>query len=192
MRFKSGKKASLGGRLRNLIWPRMGFKRTLKFYKLRLVRIDDTAYSIAAGLAFGCAISFTPAFGTHLIQCMLFCWLMRVNFFASFIGTAFGNPITFPILWTIGGTVGITLFQLCGLDWFLEGFYFPENLESFWDLPFKFLIPIMFGGYLCAIISYPFFYYSFVAMIRAARAARVYRLKSRIHKAVKDVTGQET
>ena len=178
MRFKRRNKIPFVQTLRNFFWPSMGLSRTLKYYKLRLVRIDDTAYSISAGLAFGCAISFTPAFGTHLIQCMLFCWLMRVNLLASFIGTVFGNPLTFPVLWTVGGTLGVTLFHVFGLDWFLEGFYIPENLDSFWDLPFKFLVPIMIGGYLCAIMSYPFFYYSFVAMIRAARAARALRRKS--------------
>lgn len=103
---------TVSNKARNWIWPKQGWVRTLKYYKYRAIRIEDSSYSIAAGLAFGCAISFTPAFGTHLLQSALFCWIFRANWLAAALATTFGNPLTFPILWSISYYVGIGIFRL--------------------------------------------------------------------------------
>lgn len=181
----------LNSKLRNLIWPKMGWWRTLKYYKNRAVRIQDSSYSIAAGLAFGCAISFTPAFGTHILQSAVFCWIFRANWLAAVLATTFGNPITFPFLWSLSGVVGIALFNLLGLEGFTEDLFIPKTLDAFWDLPVKNLVPIMVGGYIVGGLSYPLFFYPFRSMIRTARKARRLAMKHKAHKVAKEVTGQK-
>ncbi len=191
MLFARRDKESLKNKFRNMVWPKMGWWRTLKYYKHRAVRIEDSSYSIAAGLAFGCAISFTPAFGTHIIQSAVFCWAFRANWIAAVLATTFGNPLTFPFLWSISTFIGVSLFHLFGFGDFLDGFYFPDKIEDIWDLPVKYLAPVMVGGYVVGAASYPMFYYPFRAMLKAERKARKARLKKKVHQVAKEVTGQE-
>lgn len=191
MLFQRREREPIQNKIRNLVWPSQGWVRTLKYYKYRAVRIDDSSYSIAAGLAFGCAISFTPAFGTHLIQSAIFCWIFRANWIAAALATTFGNPLTFPVLWSLSGVVGVFLFNLLGFGDFLEGYYFPDEINEIGDLPVRFLLPVMLGGYVVGAISYPIFYYPFRAMLRAERAAHKRRLTKKVHEVAVEVTGQE-
>lgn len=70
-----------------------------RYMMLRLYRMDGTPRSIAAGLACGVAISFTPLVGLHFVLAALTAWIIRGSIFASALGTAAGNPWTFPFIW---------------------------------------------------------------------------------------------
>lgn len=65
----------------------------------RVLRLHGTPYSIAAGIACGAAVSFTPIIGGHFVLAALVAWLIGGNIVASLIGTAVGNPWTFPFIW---------------------------------------------------------------------------------------------
>lgn len=77
----------------------------------RVGRLPGTPYSIAAGFACGAAISFTPLVGLHFCLGALWAWAIRGNIVASMIGTAVGNPWTFPFIWVatykLGSWLGI-------------------------------------------------------------------------------------
>lgn len=169
----------------------MGWKRTFRYLKHRTVRIPDTTHSIAAGLAIGCAVSWTPTFGTHLIQCVFFCWLLRGNWVAAFLGTAFGNPWTFPVLLWIAYHVGKGAFWLMGFSDFFQDLPDPVPLEEMINHQMKLLLPMLVGGYICAVATFPAFYYGFYYTIRGARAARRLRIQRKIHKEALHMTGQE-
>ena len=72
----------------------------------RIARIDGTPYAIASGFACGVAVSFTPFVGLHFVIAGFIAWIIRGNIFTSAIGTAFGNPWTFPIIWAITYNLG--------------------------------------------------------------------------------------
>jgi uncharacterized protein (DUF2062 family) len=86
-------------RLREFLWPQMGWKRASLYVGHRLARLPGTPYSIAAGFACGAAISFTPFVGFHFVLSALLAWALRANILASAIGTVVGNPWTFPFIW---------------------------------------------------------------------------------------------
>lgn len=86
-------------RLGNLIWPRTGWARALRYLWHRIARLRGTPHSIAAGIASGAATSFTPFIGLHFVLAALTGFLTRGNFIASMIGTGAGNPWTFPLIW---------------------------------------------------------------------------------------------
>lgn len=86
-------------RLRDLVWPRIGWKRTVTYYWHRLQRIPGSPESVAAGFACGIAASMTPAVGTHAIVGMLLSYALRGNLIASVIGTLVINPWTAPPVW---------------------------------------------------------------------------------------------
>ena len=99
--FKRRKRRTLIESAREWVWPRAGWNRLLLYYRHRLVRLPDSSYRIAAGLACGAAISFTPFIGMHVVLAMVLAFAMRANVVAAVIGTIVGNPWTFPLIWTI-------------------------------------------------------------------------------------------
>lgn len=97
-------------KLRQLVWPRMGWPRALAYYWHRLQRIPGTPESIAAGFACGAAASMMPLMGLHFILSVLFAFALRGSIIASAFGTVVGNPWTFPFIWI--GTYKIGAFAL--------------------------------------------------------------------------------
>ncbi len=97
--FRSREKKSALFHIRNFFWPRSGWTRSTAYLAHRIGRLPGTPYSIAAGLAFGAAASFTPFVGLHFVLAAILAWIFRANIIASAIGTAVGNPWTFPFIW---------------------------------------------------------------------------------------------
>ncbi len=83
----------------NLIWPQIGFRRSMTYVWHRVGRLHGTPHSIAGGFAAGAALSFTPFVGSHFVLAVLISWLTRGNIVAGLLGTAIGNPWTFPFIW---------------------------------------------------------------------------------------------
>ena len=98
--FKRRNPLSLAARVLNFFWPSSGWQRAGAYFMHRLARLPGSAYSIAGGFACGAAMSFTPFVGLHFILAAILAWTIRANIVASAIGTAVGNPWTFPFIWT--------------------------------------------------------------------------------------------
>ena len=97
--FRRREKIRMLQKLRDWLWPYMGWARAFTYWAHRVNRLPGSTYSLSAGIAFGAAISFTPFVGLHLILAALFAWVFRANIIASAIGTLVGNPWTFPFIW---------------------------------------------------------------------------------------------
>ena len=97
--FRRSQQLSLGRKVLGFFWPAMGWRRSVKYTLHRLARLPGTPYSIAGGFACGAAISFTPFVGLHFVISAIVAWAIRANILASAIGTAVGNPWTFPFIW---------------------------------------------------------------------------------------------
>lgn len=100
MLFGRRRRRSWFGYLREGLWPSAGWTRAARYVKHRVRRLPGSAYSIAAGLACGAAVSFTPFLGFHFLLAALAALLLGGNVLASAVGTAVGNPWTFPIIWS--------------------------------------------------------------------------------------------
>ena len=127
---------------RELVWPSAGWRRAGKYFWYRIVRMPGTPYSIAAGLACGVAVSFTPFLGCHFIMAAIFAWIIRANLLASAIGTAAGNPYSFPFIWVLVYNVGVVL-----LGW--EGqLDMPEEISwrFLWENFVDVFVPLLVGG----------------------------------------------
>jgi uncharacterized protein (DUF2062 family) len=97
--FSRREKKTFLKRFRNFFWPEMGWLKTSNYWAQRISRLPGSVYSIAGGFACGAAISFTPFVGLHFLLGGIWAWCMRTNVIASAIGTAVGNPWTFPFIW---------------------------------------------------------------------------------------------
>lgn len=95
-------------RLRTWLWPHIGWGRATSYVVVRLKRMPGTPHGIAAGLAVGVAVSFTPFF-PHLATAVLLAMLVRGSVIAAWIGTLIGNPSTFPFIWLAAYNLGLVL-----------------------------------------------------------------------------------
>ncbi|MEX6724227.1 DUF2062 domain-containing protein [Parapedomonas caeni] len=85
-------------RLINRLWPRQGLRRTLLYYRHRLLRLPGTPHGIAAGVASGIAMSFSPL-GLHVVLAMALALVTRGNLLAATLATIlFGNPVVVGLL----------------------------------------------------------------------------------------------
>ena len=75
------------------------WNRQKRYWISKIKRLKGTPNSVAIGIACGVAVSFTPFVGAHLVLAMASAWLLRGNIVAGALGTAFGNPWTFPFIW---------------------------------------------------------------------------------------------
>ena len=85
--------------LRRFLWPSKGFVRPFLYHAKCTLRLADNAHAIAIGVACGAFVSFTPFMGLHIILACALAWLLSGNMVAAAIGTAVGNPFTFPAIW---------------------------------------------------------------------------------------------
>jgi uncharacterized protein len=106
MLFKRKKPLSVVMRLRNALWPARGFRRSLRYQTLRLVRIQASPHSIAVGCAVGVFAVFTPFLGFQMMIGAVLALALRGSVLASAAGSFVGNPLTYPAIWISTFTVG--------------------------------------------------------------------------------------
>jgi uncharacterized protein (DUF2062 family) len=97
--FLRREKIPVLSKLARAVWPRMGWRRTLRYYWHRLHRIPGTPSFIAIGFAWGAAIAMTPFYGTHMIMAAAIAWVTGGSMLAAIIGCHLANPWTAPALW---------------------------------------------------------------------------------------------
>ena len=112
--FRRRKPLSALKKLRAMIWPERGFRRLFSYIFQRIIRLPGTPASIASGFASGIAASFTPFLGLHFILAGALAMLFRGNVLASAIGTFFGNPWTFILIWLADYEVGLGVIHAFG------------------------------------------------------------------------------
>ena len=104
--------------------------RIIKLQKYKITKIKDFPESVAVGMAWGVAVSFTPLLGFHLIICYLGTWSMKGNLIAATVGTIIGNPWTFPFIFYLDYKVGTTIY-LNRIDYYeFKISFFVENFEN--------------------------------------------------------------
>lgn len=183
--FKRRTPRSLLQNLREVFWPSMGWMRACVYVKHRIMRLSDTNYSIAAGLASGACISFTPFMGTHFLHALAIAYICRGNYLAAVVGTFWGNPWTFPFLFAASHHVGTYALNMMGVT---DVGIMPNSLE--WDALVSALLPISVGGYICSIIAWPFYLLIAYIIVRNTKAARVKYKNMKAHRVAKEITGQ--
>ena len=183
--FQRRHKHSFFQRVRQFFWPSAGWHRSTRYVFHRVARIPGSAYSLAAGFACGAAISFTPFIGLHFVLAALLALAIRANVLASAIGTAVGNPWTFPFIWIGVYNVGSWILRTDGSNAqevdFLD--VLTESMEAMHRLDFEFLAetsgpvlwPMLVGCVPVTIFVWFLFYLPLRPMISKYQAARNHR-----------------
>jgi uncharacterized protein (DUF2062 family) len=177
-------------RVRDAIWPQMGWRRASQYTLYRIGRLPGSGYAIAGGVAWGAAMSFTPLIGFHILLAIFGAWLTRCSAVAAAIGTAVGNPWTFPFIWIGLYKIGIFMgFSVEGVDPDTMDFtslfghitmaFFDRDWTYLADQAFPVLLPMLAASVPASIIVWVIFFlllkpvierYKFAAHTRRSRA----------------------
>ncbi len=190
--FMSKRPKPLSRKIMEIFWPSMGWRRSFRYWRHRIVRLKDSNFSIAAGLATGAAISFTPLPGTHILGSAFICMALRANLLAGVLGTLFGNPWTLPLMWWLAYRIGKFTFILLGYEVRrMPGhFEWREMLNEVLHDPMRLLAPWVTGGFILMIISWPIFYFIFHWILEYMRSTHHLWKKTRLRKEARIITGQ--
>jgi uncharacterized protein (DUF2062 family) len=91
------------------LWPPRSWGRSIKYYSKRILRLSGSPHAIAIGVACGVFASFTPLLGFHFLLGFFLAFILGGNMIAAALGTAFGNPFTFPLIWAGTHRIGSSI-----------------------------------------------------------------------------------
>jgi uncharacterized protein (DUF2062 family) len=171
MLFDRREKPKLHHHARNLFWPRSGWRRASRYLAHRVRRIPGTPHVIAAGFACGAAVSMTPFPGFHFLISALIAWSIRGSILASAIGTAVGNPWTFPFIWVWVFNLGNWMLRAEG-----DGVAQEFTMAYIFDHPLDVLVPMLVGSIPTAIVVWLVFYWPVRRAVESYQARRRHRL----------------
>lgn len=187
--FQSRQKSGFLEKVSAFFWPKSGWRRSTKYVAHRVARLPGTPYSIAAGFASGAAISFTPFVGGHFIGGAIWALLVRGNVLASAIGTAVGNPWTFPFIWIFIYRLGLWMGAGDGtvdenLD-FID--FFAKLVDATAKLDFNFVLetawpvfwPMLLGSIPTAIATWFIFFFPVRYFVHKYHMRRIHRRAKR-------------
>ena len=176
--FKRRHPLPLIRRVRQFLWPSGGWRRSLIYLVHRLGRLPGTPYRVAAGFACGAAVSFTPFMGIHFLLAALLALLIRGNVLASALGTAVGNPWTFPLIWIWTFNLGHWMLGDSGdhpLPHNLSMEFIFDNFSSvFW--------PMTVGGLPTAVVAWVAFFWPAYLLVQQYQRRRHRRLRRKVVK----------
>ncbi len=163
-------------RVWSVVWPRAGWRRASRYMAHRVRRLPGTPYRIAAGVASGAAVSFTPFIGLHFVAAALLALLLRGNVVASAIGTAVGNPWTFPFIWTWIYTLGQ---WLMGAD-AASDFPATLDLDYIFERPLDVLWPMTLGALPTAVAVWIGFFWPVRGVVAEYQHVRHNRIRRKV------------
>ena len=180
MLFQRREKEDVWQRTRLALVPRRNYARSWRYVIKRIMRIRATPYAIAMGVAAGTFASFTPFMGFHFILSFALAWPLRGSMIAAAFGTAVGNPLTFPFIWTATHQLGSLLLGMSRNESASNfGQVWAENgLGALWE---PFLKPMIVGGIpLGGVFGVGFFALTYFG-VRTFQRRRAAKIQLRAH-----------
>lgn len=92
--------------LREMVYPKGGFKRATRYVIHRMSRLPDEPHRIARGIFAGSLVGFLPLPGLQFVAAWGAARLMRGNVLAALLGTFNTNPVTTPFFAVFAMTLG--------------------------------------------------------------------------------------
>ncbi|MDP9839181.1 uncharacterized protein (DUF2062 family) [Neorhizobium huautlense] len=186
MPFRRRSPAGWAEKIRNAVWPRKGLTRNLRYYGLRAARISASPYAVAAGIAAGVMIGWTPFLGFHIPLAIALAFILRGSLVAAALGTLVANPLTFPLIWSASWEIGHYMLghpggetgQVAGKQVDLAELVRTLHFAELWQPVLK---PMLIGcvppALFCGLVVYAATYMG----VRRFRARRRERMAARLH-----------
>jgi len=182
MLFKRRDKPNHLERLRVAVWPRHSFARSARYFSKRVLRLTASPNAIALGFAAGAFASITPFIGLHFILSFVIAFIIGGNMVAAALGTAVGNPLTFPFIWASTYKVGSMIIygeaktlDHRTIDRHLDGGFLEKSLDTLLPL----IKPMLVGAVPLGLLTATVFYFVVFYSVRAYQRSRRLKLASR-------------
>ncbi|NJM83559.1 MAG: DUF2062 domain-containing protein [Tabrizicola sp.] len=113
--------------LREMIYPKGGFKRATRYVIHRMRRLPDQPHRIARGVFAGSLIGFLPLPGMQFVAAWLASRAINGNLLAALLATFNTNPVTTPFFAVLAMTLG---HWILGIERPLSWFYIKSATEQ--------------------------------------------------------------
>ena len=154
--------------------------------------MPGSPYSIAVGVACGVAVSFTPLIGLHFLIAVILAWLLGGSLTASALGTAVGNPWTFPLIWIASYRLGSWVLGFdtdAALPDGLTMAYFRDNFLAVF-------LPMLIGGLLLAVVAWLSTFWLVRRAVSRYQLIRLSRIRRRAERSavaqIKEAAGDDS
>lgn len=157
MLFRQRFKPDLWEKARVFLWPRRSWLRSFEYLRKRVVRLSASPHVIALGFAAGAFASCTPFVGFHFIIAAAVAFVLGGNIIASAIGTAVGNPLTFPFIWTTTFQLGTQVLPSPRMEAHSGDFsvdFFTQSLDTILPIFARMLIGSVPTGIVVGCVAY--------------------------------------
>ena len=111
----------------------------------------------------------------------------RASMLAAAIGTVFGNPWTFPVIFTFTYSLGVRVLGGDPIDFSIETLSLAHLIENFWSI----FLPLLVGGIPTAIVGWVAFYFPLRGLIATYQNARQARRERKLRLQVLHAREQE-
>jgi|GEM_PF-2189357 len=114
--FKRRIERSLSNKIKELLWPSMGWRRGLHYIALRVLRLSDASGHDVVAQSIGCgiAMSFFPVFGIHALLAAAVAAAFRLRIVVAAIGTLLIPPVILPVVFSLDFIVGRHILRALG------------------------------------------------------------------------------
>jgi len=148
----------------------------------RLMHLRASPHEVALGCAVGVFVSITPLLGAQTLIAVLLAGFLRASVPAAVLGTFFGNPVSWPIIWTSTYAMGLQIIRPDGglgagdfeqnvtLLWAALLERSPELLNATGALLWPLLLPMLAGSLPLGLLMATIFYYISKHLIRGWQA----------------------
>lgn len=198
MVFKRRDKLGWAAWLREMFYPKGGFRRATRYVMHRMKRLPDQPHRVARGVFAGSLIGFLPLPGLQFVAAWLASRLIKGNLLAALLATFNTNPVTTPFFAVLAMTLGHWImgieaplnpeyigraFADAGGDlWFnFMAVFGPEHarwggLVKFWN---EIYVPYFIGALGPGIVLSLIGYYITIPLVEAYQKARAAKSKER-------------
>jgi len=127
----------------------MTLKRSLRYFWLKLRRLQDNPQKLAWGMALGVFIAMTPTIPLHTIMALTLAPLLRVSVVTAYMGIWVSNPLTLAPLYYLAYEIG-RRFLFRG-----DHLVLPQTLDlhAVLDLVWRGGLALQLGGLILAVPS---------------------------------------
>lgn len=155
----------------------MNLRRKIRYFYLRLRRLQGDPKKIAWGMALGVFIGVTPTIPFHMISALALAHILRLSRIAAVMGVWICNPLTIPPFYYFSFKIGKWLLypnQTLSLP---QIFDMPELLRLGWEVN----LALQTGG---LILAFPFgltAYFLTLWAVRRSRSRKPFQANRALH-----------
>lgn len=85
----------------------MNMKRAIRFWILRIKRLNGDPHYVATGMAIGVFVGITPTIPFHTVSALALAFLLRGSKVAAALGVWCSNPVTIPFFYCWSYKIGV-------------------------------------------------------------------------------------